>query len=66
VTTVKDAAVKTMLYLRVQMSLYGYCPHLLRDLGEIRYERDERDAMVHFPSVEISVGEDLTFLMSTN
>jgi len=55
-----------MLYLRVQMSLYGYCPHLLRDLGEIRYERDERDAMVHFPSVEISVGEDLTFLMSTN
>jgi hypothetical protein len=74
VTTLTDAAVRAMLYLRVQMSLYGYCahvlygycPHVLSDLGEIQNERDEHNAKVHSPSIEISVGADLTFLMSTN
>jgi len=66
VSTVKDPAVKATLYLRVQMSLCGYCPHLLSDLGELLSEREEHNATVHSPSMEISTDEDLTFLMSTN
>jgi hypothetical protein len=45
------------------MSLYGCCLIWVK-YGV--YDRDERNAMVHSPSMVISIGEDLTFLMSTN
>ena len=48
-SAVKDAAVKAVLYLRAQMSVCGYLPHLLSDSGEIRYERYEHNATVHPP-----------------